>query len=182
MVTKMLNLNSEVEWIKSVKKSLKKFLKNCPISFSAIYVNDRVRFQMLNSPEFIDVEYDFNLDPKDFIHNCKLEFLKFYPRVELESVVEKKYDDIEEMLKDLELYKGPVKKVFKKLCVVDKVILQENVVMLWDIKANQFLKYKSKLPIVLFKSKLECGGFKDTKDLSTYFEKNFELVTVINPK
>jgi hypothetical protein len=138
--------------------------------------------------------WDFNVEPKDFIHNIK-SFLekKHYP-ILIETITEEHKLTKEELalmveegksIQELPQYEKRIKE--KKLWRIDKVILWKDIVILVQIDnkgntiSNQY-RYKYNKNLVIFLKKYRSGEYADLEEAGNEFFNNSILVNEITPK
>jgi hypothetical protein len=147
----------------------------------------------VNSDTKYHFKWDYDLEPKTFVHNVKnIMFANHYPRLK-EVVYVKKELSPREMAIALEKGKKPVKVEFKKVgerrYVLDKVILWKNLVLLKlensTIKSDELdvtYRYKYEGSLVVYLRKYRTGKFKTIDDASKEFFENSLLIDKLGEK
>lgn len=166
-------LLNDLDWYKETRKRLKKFLQNCPLYVQPIYLSDCVRVQnKLDSSDYTDFKYDTSKQPKEFVHDIWSRLIYKYPQVTIYSEYKPKPEDFSNIMDYVKALENPTNKKEMK-CFITKVIPQENVMIITDMKRNY--KFKSKTCLILFVQKLISGSLSE-KDINDYFAKNCEMV------
>lgn len=174
------------DYIRGLKKSLKKFLSNSPLFIQPIWFNKVVRLQSKTDNErFWDFELDEKIPIKNFIATIKNTLRSQYPTIQEEIFTERNLS-VEEIAQRLEngVDFNKVKATEKQHVstinyVIDKIILHENVAIIVDTSNNKHYKYKSNLPIVFFQEDLLKNKFTK-EELSKKFFKEFKLISRID--
>lgn len=190
-------INGE-KWKQTAVKKLISFCEKCPCLLSiktAVHKGDDGVFVIhKNTGMQYFFPWDYNLDPKDFIHNIKVFLEKKHYPILIETITEKHKLSKEELalmveegrsINDLPQYEERVKE--KVLWRIDKVILWKDIVILVKIDnknneiSNQY-RYKYNKSLVIFLKKYRSGDFKTLEEAGDDFFKNAILVNEITPK
>lgn len=190
-------INGE-KWKQTAVKKLISFCEKCPCLLSiktAVHKGDDGVFVIhKNTGMQYFFPWDYNLDPKDFIHNIKVFLEKKHYPILIETITEEHKLSKEELalmveegrsINDLPQYEERVKE--KVLWRIDKVILWKDIVILVKIDnknneiSNQYL-YKYNKSLVIFLKKYRSGDFKTLEEAGNDFFKNAILVNEITPK
>lgn len=190
-------INGE-KWKQTAVKKLISFCEKCPCLLSiktAVHKgNDGVFVIHKNTGMQYFFPWDYNLDPKDFIHNIKVFLEKKHYPILIETITEEHKLSKEELalmveegrsINDLPQYEERVKE--KVLWRIDKVILWKDIVILVKIDnknneiSNQY-RYKYNKSLVIFLKKYRSGDFKTLEEAGNDFFKNAILVNEITPK
>lgn len=190
-------INGE-KWKQTAVKKLISFCEKCPCLLSiktAVYKGDDGVFVIhKNTGMQYFFPWDYNLDPKDFIHNIKVFLEKKHYPILIETITEEHKFSKEELalmveegrsINDLPQYEERVKE--KVLWRIDKVILWKDIVILVKIDnknneiSNQY-RYKYNKSLVIFLKKYRSGDFKTLEEAGNDFFKNAILVNEITPK
>lgn len=165
-------LVNDLDWYKETRRRLKKFLQNCPLYVQPVYLKDLVRVQnKLDSSDYIDFKFDTKKSPKEFVHDIWSKLIYKYPRVTIYFDYKLKPEDFSNIMDYVKALENPNKKELK--CVITKVIPQENVMIVTDMKRNY--KFKSKTCLILFVQKLISGSLSE-EAINNYFATNCEMV------
>jgi hypothetical protein len=191
------NINGD-KWKQTTVKKLLSFCEKCPCVLSiktAVHQGDDGVFVIhKNTGMQYFFPWDFNVEPKDFIHNIK-SFLekKHYP-ILIETITEEHKLTKEELalmveegksIQELPQYEKRIKE--KKLWRIDKVILWKDIVILVQIDnkgntiSNQY-RYKYNKNLVIFLKKYRSGEYADLEEAGNEFFNNSILVNEITPK
>lgn len=190
-------INGE-KWKQTAVKKLISFCEKCPCLLSiktAVHKGDDGVFVIhKNTGMQYFFPWDYNLDPKDFIHNIKVFLEKKHYPILIETITEEHKLSKEELalmveegrsINDLQQYEERVKE--KVLWRIDKVILWKDIVILVKIDnknneiSNQY-RYKYNKSLVIFLKKYRSGDFKTLEEAGNDFFKNSILVNEITPK
>jgi len=190
-------INGE-KWKQTAVKKLISFCEKCPCLLSiktAVHKGDDGVFVIhKNTGMQYFFPWDYNLDPKDFIHNIKVFLEKKHYPILIETITEEHKLSKEELalmveegrsINDLPQYEERVKE--KVLWRIDKVILWKDIVILVKIDnknneiSNQY-RYKYNKSLVIFLKKYRSGDFKTLEEAGDDFFKNAILVNEITPK
>lgn len=190
-------INGE-KWKQTAVKKLISFCEKCPCLLSiktAVHKGDDGVFVIhKNTGMQYFFPWDYNLDPKDFIHNIKVFLEKKHYPILIETITEEHKLSKEELalmveegrsINDLPQYEERVKE--KILWRIDKVILWKDIVILVKIDnknneiSNQY-RYKYNKSLVIFLKKYRSGDFKTLEEAGNDFFKNAILVNEITPK
>lgn len=190
-------INGE-KWKQTAVKKLISFCEKCPCLLSiktAVHKGDDGVFVIhKNTGMQYFFPWDYNLDPKDFIHNIKVFLEKKHYPILIETITEEHKLSKEELalmveegrsINDLPQYEERVKE--KVLWRIDKVILWKDIVILVKIDnknneiSNQY-RYKYNKSLVIFLKKYRSGDFKTLEEAGNDFFKNAILVNEITPK
>ena len=190
-------INGE-KWKQTAVKKLISFCEKCPCLLSiktAVHKGDDGVFVIhKNTGMQYFFSWDYNLDPKDFIHNIKVFLEKKHYPILIETITEEHKLSKEELalmveegrsINDLPQYEERVKE--KILWRIDKVILWKDIVILVKIDnknneiSNQY-RYKYNKSLVIFLKKYRSGDFKTLEEAGNDFFKNAILVNEITPK
>lgn len=190
-------INGE-KWKQTAVKKLISFCEKCPCLLSiktAVHKGDDGVFVIHKNTEMqYFFPWDYNLDPKDFIHNIKVFLEKKHYPILIETITEEHKLSKEELalmveegrsINDLPQYEERVKE--KILWRIDKVILWKDIVILVKIDnknneiSNQY-RYKYNKSLVIFLKKYRSGDFKTLEEAGDDFFKNAILVNEITPK
>lgn len=190
-------INGE-KWKQTAVKKLISFCEKCPCLLSiktAVHKGDDGVFVIhKNTGMQYFFPWDYNLDPKDFIHNIKVFLEKKHYPILIETITEEHKLSKEELalmveegrsINDLPQYEERVKE--KILWRIDKVILWKDIVILVKIDnknneiSNQY-RYKYNKSLVIFLKKYRSGDFKTLEEAGDDFFKNSILVNEITPK
>jgi len=191
------NINGD-KWKQTTVKKLLSFCEKCPCVLSiktAVHQGEDGVFVIhKNTGMQYFFPWDFNVEPKDFIHNIK-SFLekKHYP-ILIETITEEHKLTKEELalmveegrsIQELPQYEKRIKE--KKLWRIDKVILWKDIVILVQIDnkgntiSNQY-RYKYNKNLVIFLKKYRSGEYADLEEAGNEFFNNSILVNEITPK
>ncbi len=174
-------MNSNTEWIKSLKKKIKGFLKTCPIDIKVVYLEDRVRLHLNNTSNFVDEFYNYDKPLKDFVYDLKTKLVQYYPTIIIQTRTKKAYDNLKDAIKDLEVNDSIPILEEENTYIFDKVFLQENSVILVDPIKNRTAKYTCKIPLLFLMLRLaKMKGTYDQAWLNEWFAKNFYFVNFIS--
>lgn len=190
-------INGE-KWKQTAVKKLISFCEKCPCLLSiktAVHKGDDGVFVIhKNTGMQYFFPWDYNLDPKDFIHNIKVFLEKKHYPILIETITEEHKLSKEELalmveegrsINDIPQYEERVKE--KVLWRIDKVILWKDIVILVKIDnknneiSNQY-RYKYNKSLVIFLKKYRSGDFKTLEEAGNDFFKNAILVNEITPK
>ena len=190
-------INGE-KWKQTAVKKLISFCEKCPCLLSiktAVHKGDDGVFVIhKNTGMQYFFPWNYNLDPKDFIHNIKVFLEKKHYPILIETITEEHKLSKEELalmveegrsINDLPQYEERVKE--KVLWRIDKVILWKDIVILVKIDnknneiSNQY-RYKYNKSLVIFLKKYRSGDFKTLEEAGNDFFKNAILVNEITPK
>ena len=190
-------INGE-KWKQTAVKKLISFCEKCPCLLSiktAVHKGDDGVFVIhKNTGMQYFFPWDYNLDPKDFIHNIKVFLEKKHYPILIETITEEHKFSKEELalmveegrsINGLPQYEERVKE--KVLWRIDKVILWKDIVILVKIDnknneiSNQY-RYKYNKSLVIFLKKYRSGDFKTLEEAGNDFFKNAILVNEITPK
>ena len=190
-------INGE-KWKQTAVKKLISFCEKCPCLLSiktAVHKGDDGVFVIhKNTGMQYFFPWDYNLDPKDFIHNIKVFLEKKHYPILIETITEEHKFSKEELalmveegrsINELPQYEERVKE--KILWRIDKVILWKDIVILVKIDnknneiSNQY-RYKYNKSLVIFLKKYRSGDFKTLEEAGNDFFKNAILVNEITPK
>lgn len=190
-------INGE-KWKQTAVKKLISFCEKCPCLLSiktAVHKGDDGVFVIhKNTGMQYFFPWDYNLDPKDFIHNIKVFLEKKHYPILIETITEEHKLSKEELalmveegrsINDLPQYEERVKE--KVLWRIDKVILWKDIVILVKIDnknneiSNQY-RYKYNKSLVIFLKKYRSGDFKTLEEAGNDFFRNAILVNEITPK
>lgn len=190
-------INGE-KWKQTAVKKLISFCEKCPCLLSiktAVHKGDDGVFVIhKNTGMQYFFPWDYNLDPKDFIHNIKVFLEKKHYPILIETITEEHKLSKEELalmveegrsINDLPQYEERVKE--KVLWRIDKVILWKDIVILVKIDnknneiSNQY-RYKYNKSLVIFLKKYRSGDFKTLEEAGNDFFKNAILVNEITLK
>lgn len=191
------NINGD-KWKQTTVKKLLSFCEKCPCVLSiktAIHNGEDGVFVIhKNSGMQYFFPWEYDLEPKDFIHNIK-SFLekKHYP-ILIETINEDHKLTKEELaimveegksITELPQYEKRIKE--KILWRIDKVILWKDIVILVKIDkdgntiSNQF-RYKYNKSLVIFLKKYRSGDYATLEEAGNEFFNNSILVNEILPK
>lgn len=127
--------------------------------------------------------WDYNKDPKLFIHDIKLDLEKYYPEL-IETIYDSHPTSSEEVMTFMERgYKiNEIPKQIrtisrKKVWIIDKVIVWRDIVILIDKETKEQFRYKLNTNLVLFLKKYRSGVFKNKEEAGAHF---FERASLLN--
>ena len=127
--------------------------------------------------------WDYNKDPKLFIHDIKLDLEKYYPEI-IEIIYDSHPISSEEVMNFMERgYKiNEIPKVIKsvsgkKSWVIDKIIVWRDIVILVNKETREQFRYKLNTNLVLFLKKYRSGEFINNEEAGKYF---FERASLLN--
>ena len=191
------NINGD-KWKQTTIKKLLSFCEKCPcllsIKTASSNGEDGVFVIHKNSGMQYFFPWNFDIDPKDFIHNIKSVLERNHYPLLIETVIENHKLTNEELalmieegksLSELSQYENRVKE--KILWRIDKVILWKNIVILVKVDrdgntiSNQF-RYKFNKNLVIFLKKYRNGEFFSIENAGEEFFKNSILVNEIFAK
>lgn len=187
------------QWKKATIKKLISFCDKCPVLLSTqTGINegqDGIFIIHQNTGTKYFYAWDFDLDPKVFIHNIKQDLMiNHYPRL-IEDVYEAHELTPEELAQKVEkgadfdsLTKGELRLVKKRYWIIDKVIAWKDIFILQEVDpktgtliGNQF-RYKYNLMAITFMNDYRNGVFKTLEEAGKEFFSNSVLVNEIERK
>ena len=191
------NINGD-KWKQTTVKKLLSFCEKCPCVLSiktAVHNGEDGVFVIhKNSGMQYFFPWDYDIEPKDFIHNIKCFLEKKHYPILVETIKEDHKLTKEELaimveegksITELPQYEKRIKeKVFWR---IDKVILWKDIVILVKIDrdgnaaSNQF-RYKYNKSLVIFLKKYRSGDYTSLEEAGDEFFNNSILVNEILPK
>lgn len=191
------NINGD-KWKQTTVKKLLSFCEKCPCVLSIKTAShngeDGVFVIHKNSGMQYFFPWNYNQDPKDFIHDIKTFIEKKHYPILVETVTEEHKLTSEELaliveegksINELPQYEKRVKE--KILWRIDKVILWKDIVILvkidknGNVLSNQF-RYKYNKSLVIFLKKYRSGDYASLEEAGNEFFNNSILVNEILPK
>lgn len=191
------NINGD-KWKQTTVKKLLSFCEKCPCVLSiktATYQGEDGVFVIhKNTGMQYFFPWDYEMDPKDFIHNIKTFLEKKHYPILVETITEEHKLTNEELammveegksIQELPQYEKRIKE--KKLWRIDKVILWKDIVILVEIDeqgntlSNQY-RYKYNKNLVIFLKKYRSGEYSSLEEAGDEFFNNSILVNEITPK
>jgi hypothetical protein len=87
------------KWVSAAIDKLTAYLNRVPITVNYAIENSRIIITPeVENPKELIFDFDYNLEPKSWVHNIKEELLPFYPRL-----IEQVYEDVELTSEELAL-------------------------------------------------------------------------------
>lgn len=184
MINEKLNTEG---YRKKVYSKFINFSEKSPILLDVELVSSSKREGLQVSIKGTDIvlfyPWDYNKDPKLFIHDIKTDLEKYYPEI-IETIYDSHPITSEEVMNYMERgYKvneipTQIKTISrKKTWVIDKVIVWRDIVILIDKEAKEQFRYKLNTNLVLFLKKYRSGFFKTKEEAGQYF---FERASLLN--
>jgi hypothetical protein len=172
------------DWEKDVIQKLTSYSKKAPVLVSIeTGMNEGlpgVFVTHVNSDTKYFFQWDYDVEPKEFVHQIKeVLFSKHYPRL-VEVVYQKKDLSPRDVAIALEKGKDPKKlelrKIGTRMYVIDKVILWKNMVLLKlessTLKSDEIgavYRYRYSGSLVVYLRKYRMGKFKSLEEASKAF-------------
>jgi len=130
--------NSDRHWEKVFVKKLNSFLKKAPAVFSVNWSASYVTVTHDNSRSQYRVDFDYNVNPKDLIHELKQNIVVHYPLLarEVHSEIERSPDEIAEEVAKSDSFEVSKTKdvVTSEVWRIDRVLLWKDIFILVNIK------------------------------------------------
>lgn len=188
-------INGE-KWKQTVIKKLISFCEKCPVMLSittgtssngieGVYVVHK------NTGQKYFFEWNFELEPKDFIHEIKMFLIpKHYPLL-VQEVYEPHILTAEELVEKVEkgtkiedLPQNEIRLVSKRLWLIDRIIVRKNIFILQEVDEERkplsnYFRYKYNLLAITFLNDYRSGKFKTLAEAGKEFFENSMLINEI---
>lgn len=129
--------------------------------------------------------WDFQVEPKSFIHRIKLDLMAWYPL--LEEVVYDEHETTADEIRDFlergyqvtEIPRTQRVQAGVKTWRIDKVVVWRDIAILEDVSSGEQFRFKMNTNLVLFLKKYRSGGFTGPKDAGEAFFSKSSLLNKI---
>lgn len=132
--------------------------------------------------------WDFQEDPKSFIHRVKVDLMVWYPT--LEEIVYDEHETTADEIRDFlergyqvtEIPRTQRVQVGIRSWRIDKVVVWRDIAILEDLTTGEQFRFKMNTNLVLFLKKYRSGGFLNPKDAGEAFFSRSSLLNKIEAR